>query len=186
MVEHNDESVIEALLNGDNHLYQKFYLRERPSFIKWCGNEYGLVDIEAVDFYQDAQMYLYENVKNGKLSQLSSSLKTYLYSIAKNLLRVKFKKMVVMKNHEEKLCEHLVFLQRREDLTLEKERQVGLMAKVLKEMKEPCKSLILLFYYEELSFKKIANRMGYKNDVVAKNQKKRCLAAMRSAVTDGE
>lgn len=180
MSELSDQLVVERLKKGDDSLFQKFYLEERKSFIQWCLKEYNLSTDESNDFYQEAQMYLYENIINGKLKHLTSSLRTYLYSIAKNQLRIRFKKMVVVQKHEKNLCEHLVFLKTSEGLDSKRKETVDTMARSVKQMAEPCKSLILLFYYENLSFKLIAKRLGYKNESVAKNQKKRCMERLRA------
>jgi RNA polymerase sigma-70 factor (ECF subfamily) len=68
----------------------------------------------------------------------------------------------------------------------EKQLAASRIKKEIGTMLEPCKSLIILFYYDSLSFKEIASRMGYKNEGVAKNQKKRCLQKLREATQNLE
>lgn len=174
-----DREIITQLKEGNDLLFKKFYLSEKGQFTAWCEKELYLNAEEAQDFYQEAQMYLYENIMLGKLDELTSKLTTYLYSIAKNQIRTRNKKQVTVLKHEESLCEHLVFLIKPEELSHDKEELVSKIKQEMDRMLEPCKSLLKLFYYESLSFKGIAQQLGYKNDGVAKNQKKRCLERLR-------
>ena len=137
-------------------------------------------DEAAHDLYQDVQMYVYENIIKGKLTNLSSSLKTYLYAIAKNQISLKFRKSSTANDHEASIMEHLIFLSGSEQEDDAKQNKVRLIKKAITTMLEPCKSLLKLFYYDNLSFKAISQRLGYKNESVAKNQKKRCLDRLRN------
>lgn len=179
MPKHLDQEIVDQLKEGEEALFKAFYLREQEKFISWCQKELSLGSDEARDAYQEAQMYLYENIVHGRLNQLSSQLSTYLYSIAKNQVFMKFRKESTVLKHESRLNEHLVFLKSTEDLGSDKAHAAVQIKKEIDRMLEPCRSLLKLFYYESLSFKDIAQRLGYKNDNVAKNQKKRCLERLR-------
>ncbi|MGB3464490.1 MAG: sigma-70 family RNA polymerase sigma factor [Cyclobacteriaceae bacterium] len=176
----SDQWIVGSLSEGNDEPYRAFYLREREDFIQWCFKHAKLDEQESKDLYQESQMYLYENIVGGRLENLTSSLKTYLYSIAKNQLRVRFKKMVVIQKHEENLTEHLVFLKGLEGTDPANKEKISRLAESITAMAEPCRSLLVLFYYENLRFRQIAERLGYKNESVAKNQKKRCLERLRS------
>lgn len=176
-----DQEIIDQLRKGDDGLFRKFYLHEQERFLAWCHKELDLNAEEAQDFYQESQMYLYENIVLGKLDQLTSQLSTYLYSIAKNQIRMKHRKLSTVLKHEDRLCEHLIFLKGEEESNEEKVLAARRVTEEIGRMLEPCKTLLRLFYYENLSFKDIAARMGYKNDTVAKNQKKRCLERLRKS-----
>lgn len=179
MPKHLDQEVVDQLKEGKEALFKAFYLREQEKFISWCQKELSLSEEEARDAYQEAQMYLYENILQGRLDQLTSQLSTYLYSIAKNQVLMKFRKQSTVRKHEDRLNEHLIFLKGTEELGSDKAQAAAQVKREIDLMLEPCKSLLKLFYYESLSFKDIAQRLGYKNDSVAKNQKKRCLERLR-------
>lgn len=175
-----DQEIIHALQQGDEGPFKAFYSREYEKLISWCKKNWSMSHLEAKDLYQDSQMYLYENIVSGSLTQLNSELSTYLYAIAKNQVRNKLRKQVTISSNEERLTEHLEFLQGLEDLSEEKRVLVQKIVKALENMKEPCKSILHLFYYAGLSMQTIADRLGYKNDSVVKNQKKRCIVQLRS------
>lgn len=174
-----DQEIVDQLKKGADHLFKTFYLEEQERFVSWCQKELSLDENEARDAYQEAQMYLYENIIHGRLNRLSSQLSTYLYSIAKNQVLMKFRKQSTVLKHESRLNEHMVFLKGTEELGSDKTLAAEQIKNEIDHMLEPCKSLLKLFYYESLSFKDIAQRLGYKNDGVAKNQKKRCLERLR-------
>ncbi len=49
---------------------------------------------------------------------------------------------------------------------------------------EPCRSLLIGFYYEKLSMEELANKLNYKNENVAKQQKLRCKDRLKNAFTN--
>lgn len=179
-----DKEIIEQLKKGDDSLFKSFYLQERNKFLSWCAGELLMATEEAEDFYQEAQMYLYENIVLGKLDELTSQLSTYLYAIAKNQIKMRKRKSATSTKHEDRLNEHLVFLKGEEEIQSDKAASAQLIREEIHRMLEPCKTLLRLFYYESLSFKDIAQQMGYKNDGVAKNQKKRCLERLRKSTRE--
>ena len=83
----NDTDLLQKLKNGDTGALDRFYIAHRMEFVKWADKTYGLGSSEAIDIYQDSFIILYENIMNGKLINLESSLKTYMFAVGKNLNR---------------------------------------------------------------------------------------------------
>jgi DNA-directed RNA polymerase specialized sigma subunit len=54
----------------------------------------------------------------------------------------------------------------------EKKRQ---LRDLVFKLGEPCKKLLTLFYYENLSMKEILNYLPYENEQVVRNKKYKCL-----------
>lgn len=176
----NDSVIVEELLKGNEMPFRDFYTDEREKFLNWCQGEWQLNEEQAADYYQEAQLFLYENILSGKLNVLTSKLATYLYAIGKNQIRIRLRKETTMLKHEEALCEHMIFLKGIDSISdEEKINKAKKVASGIEQMLEPCKSLLTFFYYQNMSFKQIAERMNYKNASVAKNQKKRCLERLR-------
>jgi DNA-directed RNA polymerase specialized sigma24 family protein len=62
---------------------------------------------------------------------------------------------------------------------IEEDNQVKQAEKVLNELGERCRELLLLFYNGGIRLKDIARKMGYSSEATAKNQKYKCLEAAR-------
>ena len=54
------------------------------------------------------------------------------------------------------------------------------LIRLLRHLGEPCHSILKLFYFDSFSMESIANRLGYKNEHVAKAQKRRCIKELKS------
>jgi RNA polymerase sigma factor (sigma-70 family) len=67
---------------------------------------------------------------------------------------------------------------------VEKENRARLAEKVLQELKDRCREILLFFYQDRLSLKDIATRMGYSSENTAKNQKYKCLEAARNRLKE--
>ncbi|MEL6863115.1 MAG: sigma-70 family RNA polymerase sigma factor [Bacteroidota bacterium] len=134
---------------------------------------------DAEDIFQDSLIVLYNKVRTEKL-ELTCALKTYIFSICRNLWLKKLKKAgrsVGLKADQEVIAleeDHFSVL-------LQDERQ-HLIANLLDKMGEDCKRVILLFYYKRLRMNEIAEQMGLSSEQVAKNKKSNCLKKLRSMV----
>ena len=80
-----DRELLQLIKDNDPQGLSSLYKTFRTEFIHWiikfcrCSRE------DSQEYYQAAIMIVYDNVHAGKLSQLNSSLKTYLFGIGKNL-----------------------------------------------------------------------------------------------------
>lgn len=174
------ESLKEAFRQGNQAPLGELYTRHRGEFIGWAQQTYKVSEGVAVDIFQDVMVIFFRNVSQGKLTRLESSVKTYLFGIGKNLLR----------RHLQKKGKELP-LDPEFDLPdagggtmkiiLQNERQQTLL-KALEELGEPCKQLLHLFYYQQLSIKEIQAKMAYKSAQVVKTQKSRCVQYLRKLI----
>lgn len=131
---------------------------------------------EAVDIYQESFLALYRNVAQRKLTQLTCSLKTYLFRIGRNLL---------LKQCRQKKGEYLT---RSADLPIDATeepenpewmRKQEIANRVIASLEEPCHTVLTLYYWHRKSMKEIADALQYKNDQVAKNKKGSCLKKLK-------
>jgi len=115
--------------------------------------------------------------------QLTASLKTYLYSICRNLW---LKKIRQQQTHRIPIKDYEQFLQLEdEEETLPKERWEKWLKEGLEKLGEPCKTLLVQFYYFKRSMQQLAGEMGYTNAANAKNQKYKCLQRLKKLVPNG-
>jgi RNA polymerase sigma-70 factor (ECF subfamily) len=126
-----------------------------------------------VDIYQDAVIILYQNVAEKKVDSLNSTLKTYLFGIAKHLIFRELKRQKSVPQRLDDIPEVAVaphYLQQAtEDHTQYQIRSA------LAQLGASCRQLIEYFYYYNFSMEVIAHRMRYKNANTVKAQKRRCM-----------
>ena len=172
----SDQEFIEALKQGRKDVLGDFYTAGKEAFMQWAKSHFPLGEEDVTDVYQDAVVLLFENVVSGRYVAGGSSVKTYLYAIAKHLF---YRKIQQAKRHADKMQEVYDYYFDT-SFDVEEERKIHAAQQAFAAMTEPCKSILSLFYYQKLSMAHIAERLGYKSDTVVKSQKVRCLKTLRN------
>lgn len=170
-----DNEVIEQVKTGDDKTLEKVYIKYRQEFISWSIKRYACSVEEATDVYQQVIITFYDNCVQGKLCELKSNLKTYLFAIGKN-------KLMEEKKHKVKFINQEQFDLERDDTTNvidEREESLLMVEKSLKKIGEHCKQLLEMFYYQKKSIEDITVVLGYKNKASARNQKYKCMEKLR-------
>ncbi len=175
---------IEDLKKGSDSLYKLIYDNNRDKFINFA-RRYNLKDDDIIDAYQDAYIVFYNNVVDGKLTTLTSSISTYIIGIGKYLIFDKMKKnnktinpdfdLSVIRNEDAVIS---TFEIETEDLTTEQE----LLKQHFKDLGEKCKNLLTLFYYRGYTIKDILELGDYNNENVVKSAKSRCLKTLKERI----
>jgi RNA polymerase sigma-70 factor (ECF subfamily) len=171
-----DEVLLDGLRRNEGKALEKFYIASREGFIKWAMKNFKCDEYEITDTYQDAVTILYENVVSGRYTKGESSLKTYLYGIAKNLFYKKIEKARRVAAITYDLPDATIAFFEVEN---ELDQKLAAAQRAFEAMREPCKSILNFFYYHKLSMTEIALKLGYKSDQVVKSQKVRCLKSLR-------
>jgi RNA polymerase sigma factor (sigma-70 family) len=170
---------LEKIRQGDRTALHEIYLQHRSSFLEWAGARYNCDEEMAKDIWQEVVIIFYENTVEGKLTELNSQLRTYLFGIGRNLILRKLDRQgrkVKLEDEEETLT-HLLIDHTSDDWELN-ERQSRLQS-LLKKLGNPCYELLQLFYYQRFTMESIMQRMGYKSPTVVKSQKARCMRNIR-------
>ncbi len=130
---------------------------------------------DAEDIYQEALIVFYKKAAEADF-KLSSSINTYLYSVARFMWMDQFKKQQkrAFVDIEKQHVNESEF-----SAAIETEDQYKLAEKVISELGERCKELLILFYFQTKKLKDIAKKMGYNSENTAKNQKYKCLEAAK-------
>ena len=168
---------------GTKDVLKKLYDDYREMFGKWAKNHYGCSEEEAGEAYQRAFITLYYNVKNGKLTELKSSIKTYLFAVGKNVLREQFKdKHAKMLPLEEEIYQQQIdasIMDQYED-----NHTKSLVKRLLDRIGEPCKTVLDLFYFKQYSMEAIAAHQNYKTEQIAAKRKFICLKQLRALLLE--
>lgn len=182
-----DQKIINTLTNDTDNGWAFYYMQRYffPS-INYYIRTNGGSEEDAKDIIMDSIYALLNNIKEGKYKpQDSAKLKTYFFSICKNKWKDHYKKrknsimtslLEGMEGIEEETPYYVAF----DDEVLNERQQV--VAEVFKQANEKCHRILSYFYYDNLSHTEIAERMGYEGPNTSKEQKKRCMNKIRTAI----
>ncbi len=170
------QTIEEQLLHLDT-----FYVQNRHEFLKWSYKMFFLSPDEATDIYQDAVIVLFENYQKGKLVELHSTMKTYFYGIAKNLISAYLKK----RNKQRLYTDVRSYTEWENYATLgydnndETAIREEMLAHAVQKLPAKGQSIMQLFYYEKKSLREITQILGYTNEAVVKSTKMRYKKELR-------
>ncbi len=171
-----DREVVLGILNNSEDALNKLYAAYFPMVLQFILNNSGDED-EAKDVYQEAIIVLYNKVKEGSF-ELSSKLKTYIYSVSR---RIWLKKLTQRNKKTSNIADFEEVLVVDDDLEQheQKDLQFDKMQEALENLGEPCKTIIQDFYIHNLSMQDICEKFGYTNADNAKTQKYKCLQRLK-------
>ena len=169
-------NLISSLKAGGEKYLREIYETHRVTFIQWIIKNYSIDEALAIEVYQRAFITFYYNIKEGKLTELRSNIKTYLFAIGKNLVREHFKTaqkfvddtQIELEQVEESITKKYEINERKQSIN-----------HYLQKIGEPCKTVIELFYFKHYSMEAIANELGYKDDRIAAKRKFICLRQLK-------
>ena len=161
----NDSKAVEALYKSHFTMIQHFVLNNNGSFD------------DARDLFQEAMITLYEKVQSDSFV-LSCQIKTYLFSICKNLW---LKRLQQMGKYSAPLSTEEESIAVEADLEAfeKKDAAFSIMNRALNSLGEPCKSLLEGYYLNKKGMQELADDFGYTNADNAKNQKYKCLMRLK-------
>ena len=171
-----DSEVILGILNNSESVLKRLYIAYFPMVLQLIINNNGNTD-DAKDIYQEAIIILYNKVKAGNF-ELSSKLKTYIYSICRRLW---LKRLSQMNKYGGNIKDFEEFLSVDDDSekNTETDLQFSKMGNALNLLGEPCKTIIEDFYINNRSMQEICENFGYTNADNAKTQKYKCLQRLK-------
>lgn len=172
--EQSGQGIIEKIRSGDARFLKSLYYQERSSFVGWALKHHRLSESEALDIYQSSFTIMYTNIKNEKLTAIESTLSTYLIGIGKNLIRKHFNTLHLPLDHQQ-----VDIIDDGQHRQQELYHQQAMIRSWLEKLGNPCKKILVLYYYRKYSMESIAREMGYKSESVAKKKKCLCLKSLR-------
>lgn len=181
-----DAEIVDNLSkNRDVDPSLKFLYRSHYEFLgRYVVNNNGDWD-DAQDIFQEVMVAFVNLVKAGKFRG-ESSVKTFLYSLNKNIWLNELKKRGRTQVREMKYEKASEKTERGINATLEaREANAGLM-KVMDELGETCKKILLLYYYENQSMKEILTSLNYENEQVVRNKKYKCLKRLEELLKENK
>ena len=175
-MENNTDKLLEkAFFEGNEKALKTVYGNYKSEFVNYF-RKYNINTEDLLDIYQDSIIVVYQKFSNKKVELKNSSLKTYLYGIAKNKIYDYFK----LKNYKTNDFEDLKVNDKEFELKKEPSLYEKLLAKHLKSISESCQEVLRLYYYRNLSIKEIVLKTDYKDENTVKSHKSRCLKRLKA------
>jgi len=175
-------SQIEGIKRNDEKVLQDLYVSNYPKIERYVLDNNGTPD-DARDIYQEAFLAVWRNVHLNKFQpQNETAVAGYLFQIARNkwldqLRSVKTKKTTKLpENLSHSLAEDPVIPEDEVDY-------LRLVREKYDELGEPCREVLMRFYFKKESMREIAERFDW-TEASAKNNKYRCLQKLRNMVID--
>lgn len=176
-MKYSDEEIIEGIRSDNRDVLNVFYKLNFEMIRQFVSLNGGDED-EAKDIFQEAVLIIYHKIKNNSLV-LNCKLKTYLYSVSRNLwlkqLDRKDRNAGKVEDHEEFISLNAVEVV---DWSEQQEKFLK-MRESLDQIGEPCKTLINDFYIKNLSMNQITEKFGYSGEDSTKTQKYKCMNRLK-------
>jgi len=178
-------SVIERIKNKDRENgLKEIYSKYRNEFVMWAVRHHSCTMEEAKDVFQQSVIIFYENIIYDKVSEITTKVKTYLFSIGKNklleLMREKSKHQSQL--NEMALVNGEIYYDADSD---EYEDKLKIVKACMEKLGDPCKSILEQYYYHKKSMKEISEFLDYKNSDTVKNLKYKCLHRLKQICKSG-
>jgi RNA polymerase sigma factor (sigma-70 family) len=175
----DNNKIIEEIKNGNQSVIPHLYLSYRQEFIKWAQYRYSTSEEDAKDIFQEVLVSFYISVFDGKLTVLTSDIKTYLFACGKNLLLNLIKK----KSRNVPLTDMTKVKIKDEIAEQEKKTYAqDLIQQALSQLTEKCRQVISLYHISDYDMNSIALELNYKNSNVAKKKKSECMKKLAAIV----
>lgn len=172
--------LINKVRDQDRKTLSQIYSNGYPMLEKYILDNSGNSD-DAADIFQDA-MYLFIKKTADPKFELKSKISTFLFGIGKNLW---LKKLTKKKLDTQGIQSEMAFDELPEEDFQQFER-TKLMKKCIDLLGEPCKTIIVQFYFFQTSMKEIAEMLHYTNANNAKNQKYKCFMRLKKMMLKDE
>jgi RNA polymerase sigma factor (sigma-70 family) len=171
----SDRAMLANLLDEDNNSFDVFYRTYFPVVDSYVRKNRGQVE-DAEDVFQETILVLLHNIRRPGFV-LTSSLKTYVYAIAKNLWLKRLRDNKLM------LATELLDGQPASDIIeIERDSEISDEQKVLgwlERITENCQRILRALFFHQEPMENLMVKMGWKNKHTAANQKYKCLEQVK-------
>jgi RNA polymerase sigma factor (sigma-70 family) len=175
----------EISFTNETYLIQQIQLGNQKALQYLYKQHFGMIenlirknngsDEDAQEIYQEAMLVVYDKLQK-KDFQLSCSLKTYIYSVCRNMWMYQLRKN---EQNQARFNDFEQFIPVEAEEIDENPAYETMLTEVMGLIDDKCRQLLELFYYHNLSLEIIAEKLGYNNSNTAKSKKNKCMEKAR-------
>ncbi|HUI64870.1 MAG TPA: sigma-70 family RNA polymerase sigma factor [Bacteroidota bacterium] len=177
----SDGRILEGIRTGREEVLVELYSDNRKAVRALVRRNGGSID-DADDVLQEALVSFWERVRTGKFTY-SARLSTFIYAVARNIwlrrLARARKEIPFQVEAVDPPGEDLSPLEQ-----VMEDEQSQMVRRALERLGEPCKKLLLLYYWEELPMEQIAVQLGFANADTAKSKKYQCKKSLERLIRE--
>ena len=182
MIHYSDEAILEGLRLRSDYIINFIYKEYFP-LIRFLVTENGGSDEDAEDIFQDGIIIIYNKISLNQFI-LTSSFKTYMYSVCRNLWLQKLNKRKAIFDKLSDVEEYI-------DLPKDTLHEAGIeeieMHRIIQihflALAEDCQKVLRLFI-KNIPLREIAAIMGFKTENYAKTRKYLCKEDLKKRIAD--
>ena len=176
----NDDSrLLEALRKGDDSGLEELFYKNRRSVASLVIRNHGTED-DAEDVLQESLIVLWERVCKGTF-EYQAKLSTFIYATAKNIWLRK-----LARQRRELPSSSETFEIPSGDSSpfeeIEENERILAIEQAMEKIGNPCRDILLLYYWEENTMENIAVKLGFANADTVKSKKYQCKKALEKLV----
>ncbi|MEO8404599.1 MAG: sigma-70 family RNA polymerase sigma factor [Chitinophagaceae bacterium] len=171
----SDNSLLDRLKDEDNTSFEILYKLYFPSIAAHIAKNYGNTE-DAEDIFQESIIVLLQKVRQPDFI-LTSSLKTYLFAISKNLWmkRLRDNKLLPVASFEKYQQETETFFVETQPGKTKEEKLNSWLSKITDHCQKILKAI---FFYNE-PIDSLMKKLGWKNKHTAANQQYKCIQQVK-------
>lgn len=172
-----DEKILAGIKQNEKAAFRILYKFYFPIVCKFVLKNNGS-EADAEDVFQETLIVLLNKVPKDDF-ELTSSLKTYIFSVASNIWLKKLRDVKRQANHF--IIHDVAEIQSPKTFEAEEIQKQTLLDKALSAVTHHCLTLIYKIFYTDKRREQIMAEMRYKNPHTFNNQKYKCLQQAKKA-----
>jgi RNA polymerase sigma factor (sigma-70 family) len=170
-----DKEILKRIKANDKTILGELYISNEKAVTSYIRKNSGS-GADAQDFLQEALIILWQKATSGKL-ELTAKISTYIFAIAKNKWMAESRRH---KKHNYTVDSEQLPLNDNDTLNIlieDDEQQAVSVA--LQKIGNPCRDILLMYYFEERSMADIALLLKFANSDVVKAKKYQCKKTLK-------
>jgi RNA polymerase sigma factor (sigma-70 family) len=176
-----DARILELIRRGDDEGLMELFQSSRNPITAFVTRNSGTRD-DAEDMLQEALIVLWERVRSGQF-EYAAKLETFVFATVRNLWLRRLARLRRQSTSEFDVESNPSADPSPLDRMIESE-EAARIRDALERLGEPCRKLLLLFYWEELPMDEIARALGFANAETAKSKKYQCKKLLQQMLTN--
>ena len=178
-----DQKLLERISSEEPGAVEELYNQYKRSFLIWAMVRHSVTKPEAEDVFQDAVVQTYSDIRSGKLSEVETSLKAYVYRTGELHLRNWKRKTgrVDYISDSRDTFKQIAWEKHGED-----NPQLERLNAALNSLGDTCQKLLRLFYFKQYDMQSVARELGFASSDSAKSKKAKCMKALTALFNEGK